>query len=277
MPRTRFVIFTAAAIVVAACSSRDDERAGEALQSLTRAELPRAADLHYDVTQPATGGSWKLDAVIRPIGDGRRIELTKRSDASVTTAAFAADRRGAIERSLDGASPWARFEALSVPSEVIAGREWKPFNGARYDEPGTAAVIDSTRTYRVVSVNDTNAGTLYRAVFNVRPHVVRSVYEDGSWPFANDVQGVGIAEYFVPRGTTSSFLVANAEYRFLMAARPASLAIASQSELRARVADASTFLTLTCLREGAPAALEAKSTRPEIDRGLGLEECDGTR
>ncbi|MBS2017126.1 MAG: hypothetical protein JST00_29840 [Deltaproteobacteria bacterium] len=272
------ITFATIIAALAGCSSKDGDAMGEVAQSLSRAELPRTADLHYDIRQPAGGGGWSLDVSIRPLGAaGRRVQLTTTHGGSPKTSAFAVDSRGSMDRPLDGASPWSRLETLSVPNEVAEGREWKPFSGAKYDEAGSHTVLDSTRTFRVIAVDTLSRGTVYRAVYNVRPHVVRSVYADGTWPYSNSVRGVGIAEYFVPRGTNTSTLVASAEYHFLMESRPGDLAVNDANELRARIAGSQTFLTLTCLRKGSLPDLESTGHRPDRDRGLGLELCDSNR
>jgi len=206
--------------------------------------------------------------------DGRRISVTKRSGAEVATVAFAADARGTLDRGTAAAGAGLRLEALSVPDGVGSGREWTPFTGAVYSETGKGAVIDNARTFRVVGVTETDRGIVYRSVFNLRPHVIRSGYVDGHWPFESNVLAIGVTEAFIPRGQTSSVLVASAEYHLLGSERPASLAVGSIAELRARIAEQPTFFTLTCLRDGNATAIEAARQRPEADRGLGLEQCE---
>lgn len=274
MPRFARPIVFFLPVFAFACSSGSSagDAVGTVSAELREAELPKSADLDYSVRSGED--RWGFSVAIRPYRDGRKITIEQRLGVLTTKANAVASRIGEIDPKSDREAAWLRVDGLSTPGSVGVGRAWKPFAGVEARETGSGVVLNEARSYVVADTWEESGGLHYRAVFNVRPHVAKlPAGFKGAWPFADDVHGVGIAEWFVPNGASTSYLLASAEYTFLTPSRPASLAVGDVAELRARLDQVRTVLTLTCLEKGPAIALRARSARLHADSAFALPTC----
>ncbi|MCA9590321.1 MAG: hypothetical protein KC657_33690 [Myxococcales bacterium] len=273
---SRFVrpLISALPFVVVACSNAGDggEAVGTVAHELREAELPKSAELDYSVRQDEA--RWELGVTIRPYKDGRRIALEQRVDGTKKRSVAITDRNGALDRQNDRAAAWMRIDAMSTPGTLGVGRAWRPFGGIERTEPGKGAVVNDSRSYIVTDTWDVEGGLRYRAVFNVRPVVERNPEGlKGAWPFADSVYGVGVADWFMPSGSSTSYLLASAEYTFLTPSRPSSLAVKDANELRARIGAVPHMTTVTCLEKGPASVLAARRTSSRGDTAFALTSC----
>jgi hypothetical protein len=273
---SRFVrpFISALPFVVAACSNAGDggESVGAVTHELREAELPKSADLDYSVRQDEA--RWELGVTIRPYKDGRRIALEQRLDGTKKSSVAVTDRNGALDRKNERDAAWMRIDAMSTPGTLGVGRAWRPFEGIEQNAKGTGAIVNDARSYIVTDTWEVDGGLRYRAVFNVRPVVERKPDGmKGAWPFANSVYGVGVADWFIPGGSSTSYLLASAEYTFLTPSRPSSLAVKDATELGARIGAVPHMTTVTCLEKGPANVLAARRSSSRADTAFALTSC----
>ncbi len=260
------------ALAFACSSGGDGEAVGTVRHELREAELPKSADLDYTVRSGED--HWGFSVAIRPYRDGRRISVEQRLGVMTSKATAVTSRIGAIDPQSDREAAWLRVDGLSTPGALGVGKAWKPFAGVQANDTGNKVVINEARSYIVVDAWEEHGGLHYRAVFNVRPHVAKlpSSFK-GEWPFADSVYGVGVAEWFMPEGASTSYLLSSAEYTFLTPSRPASFAVANANELSVRLGQVRNLLTLTCLEKGPANVLAARGARLHADTAFALPAC----
>jgi len=274
--------------VLAACSGREgDETSAANAAPLVRAELPRAASLTYEVTQPELGGPARRERLAVSVGPtGRRLELHKSYGDKDERFEILTDRLGATDGKTSADARWNRIEAFSTPAMIGEEQAWDaPFlRDMGTGGSSAAAVVDDRRVFRIVRAWDTPQGRRSRAIVNVRGMIDETSgparqhgITNENWPMRDSVFGVGVAEYLTVNddGAGETFLLASAEYRFVDAAPSQELAVTSTSTLQERLAANETVLTLRCLVEGPTRVIEAARASKTDNDSQALVLCNG--
>lgn len=247
--------------------------------------VPANADLVYDVSSGFAGSVVPvgLDRVsFRPAAAGRAMTLSEERAVGSTTALLTTTLKGHVsyQRSL---SPVFTFDIFSVPS-TSTDAPWTPIDGpivndalaARSEADGALATVVVHRLH-AVEATDSAGGRTYRAVFGAHRRVIEnaaSVKEsettNANWSYRNVVVAVGVADYFVPRGSLEIGLVRAAEYRLI--GDDVTLGdVDSLEAVRAKVSTSDTYVTRRCLRNASGAAVAALGSTPPS--GLAIDDC----
>ncbi len=273
--------------LVTACGTRNDESAASVQFALTSVELPKRAELTYEVAQPELGGEpWSEKVVINEFGSKRKIGIAKTAGKTAQAAQIFTDKQGGFEPSTKPDAVWSRIDVLSTPQVVEVGAEWMPFTGSAhtYAMNDTSIIVDTTRVMRIAATYPRDSGAIVRAVYNVRlvldeqaPGVKKQGLTNANWGGRDAVIGVGIADYYVSSTTRESFLLRSAEYTFANVPSSPELAIASPYELAARLSKYETVLTRRCITEGPAEVRSAAASIPEPESAFAFTSCPAVR
>lgn len=245
--------------------------------------VPSNADLVYDVSGGLAGTqeSFGLDRVsLRGAAKGRAITIVEERSIGSSTSHLVTTAKGYISYALSE-SPRFAFDLLSAPADSAAAT-WVPVDGvirnaalsASSAADGSLATVE-VHELRAVDSASFPEGRLYRALFDGRRKLVEDAATAGGatnadWAYRNVIVTSGVADYFVPRGSSEILLLRAAEYR-LLGDDVRFSATESLEGLRAAASSPDTYVTLRCLREAPQGAKSALAAWPAS--GLAIDSC----
>lgn len=279
-----FVALFGAGAAAVACASIVDEDDSASSSVTLRGELtvPTSADLTYAVSGGVLGqvepiGTDRIS--FRPSRGGRAVSLTEDRELGAITADLSTDDKGFIDYGRS-TNPIINLDLFSVPATQTSS--WTPLNGLVVNDALAARRTGALATilvHELAAVADVRAATgrAYRVVFAARRRVIENdtmAMAEGTtnsnWPFRNVVVARGVADYFVPSGSTTATLVRSAEYRLLgdeLQVTPTK----TLEEVATVARSGETYLDLRCLKGAAPLVKTTLAALPKS--GLAIDDC----
>lgn len=268
------------ALPMQGCGNGEKEsETGEVSAALVGVEIAKNADIVYDIRQPELGGGWQEKLSIRQVGtSSRRMTIDK---GALGTHVVFTDHHGALDGRTEGLAALSRIDAFSTSPSVGIGARWSPLSTApRVESGGDAIQTDKRRSFQTSGLWEVEGGYVFRALVNLRSVIDENSeamksrgFTNENWPLRDSVVGVGIVDYFASSSGRQTYLLREAEYTFATSIPSAELAVSSLEDLRVRLAEQETVLTLRCLVSGPPNVVAAASNLREPDGAFGLVAC----